>query len=74
MPTASYSGYIAASETRNLHYVFIESQTDPAKAPVLMWFNGGPGCSSMLGFMQENGPIAYDDDTNQVTLNPQSWH
>ena len=33
----------------------------PTKDPVIIWFDGGPGCSSMLGFMQKNGPIFVDD-------------
>ena len=24
--------------------------------------------------MQENGPLIYDDDTNEITLNEQSWN
>ena len=76
MPTASYSGYLNATDTgsKQLHYVFVESQGDPATDPVLIWFNGGPGCSSLLGFMQENGPINYDDDTNVISMNEQSWN
>jgi len=33
-----------------LHYMFVESQSDPTNDPVIIWYNGGPGCSSMLGF------------------------
>jgi carboxypeptidase C (cathepsin A) len=69
MPTESYSGYINATDTKLLHYTFVESQQDPANAPVLIWFNGGPGCSSMLGFMQENGPLIYEDETNTISMN-----
>lgn len=49
--TNTYSGYITASDTKSLHYVFAESESDPANDPVVIWFNGGPGCSSMLAFM-----------------------
>ena len=53
-----YSGYIALPNTsKTLHYVFAEAQTNSADAPVMIWTNGGPGCSSMLGFTQENGPF-----------------
>jgi carboxypeptidase C (cathepsin A) len=47
-----YSGYLnTMSDSRKLHYVFIESSSmaSPDKIPVTLWLNGGPGCSSMLG-------------------------
>jgi len=59
--TDTYSGYLTASETKQLHYVFTESMDKPESDPVVIWFNGGPGCSSMLGMMQELGPIVVDD-------------
>jgi cathepsin A (carboxypeptidase C) len=43
-----YSGYLDASPTKHLHYVFVTSQDNPAKDPLVIWFNGGPGCSSLL--------------------------
>lgn len=47
-----YSGYINVNGTaKSLHYVLAESQTDPINNPLIIWFNGGPGCSSMLGFL-----------------------
>jgi len=45
-----YSGYLDIAGGKHLHYIFVESETTPATAPVVFWFNGGPGCSSMLGF------------------------
>jgi carboxypeptidase C (cathepsin A) len=39
-----------------------------------MWFNGGPGCSSMEGLFQENGPIVVDDDTHSIYHNNHSWN
>ena len=54
-----YSGYITVNETlgKKLYYWFVESQDNPAKDPVLLWMQGGPGCSGLLGFFQENGPF-----------------
>lgn len=72
-PTDTYSGYLPVSETKSLHYVFSESKNDPATDPVVIWFNGGPGCSSMLAFMQENGPLAIDDGETYIKENPFPW-
>jgi carboxypeptidase C (cathepsin A) len=47
-----YSGYIDIDNTKkSLHYIFAYSQKDPTKDPLLFWFNGGPGCSSLIGFI-----------------------
>jgi carboxypeptidase C (cathepsin A) len=72
--TATYSGYLTVTDTKRLHYVFAESESDPANDPVVIWFNGGPGCSSMLAFMQENGPIAIDDGESYIKTNPFPWN
>ena len=51
-PFKMYSGFLPViGTTKNLHYLYMESMRDPVKDPIVIWFNGGPGCSSMLGFM-----------------------
>lgn len=49
LPSAWYSGYLTVTQTKALHYIFIESLDKPATDPIMIWFNGGPGCSSLLG-------------------------
>lgn len=69
-----YSGYITvdAKMGKNLFYWFQLSQNNPSTDPVVLWLNGGPGCSSIGGgAMEENGafrPIynISSDGTKQV--------
>ncbi len=46
-----YSGYLTLQEEPliNTHYLFITSKNNPATDDVVLWLNGGPGCSSLLG-------------------------
>lgn len=36
--------------------------------------NGGPGSSSLLGLLEENGPCSVLPDSNSTVLNPWSWN
>lgn len=47
----AYSGYLKVDDHKALHYLMVESQNNPETDPVVLWFNGGPGCSSLLGFI-----------------------
>ncbi|KAJ2911929.1 hypothetical protein MD484_g8484, partial [Candolleomyces efflorescens] len=68
----SYTGYIDI-EARHLFFYFFESRNDPDKDDVILWTNGGPGCSSSLGLFMELGPCRVLDE-NGAKFHPESWN
>ena len=70
-----YSGYVdIPNSKKSLHYMSALSRGNPLTDPLVIWFNGGPGCSSMLGFSQENGPYALNDDDTIFRSNDYAWN
>ncbi|XP_051143780.1 serine carboxypeptidase-like 20 [Andrographis paniculata] len=76
-PSKHYAGYVTVNETygKKLYYYFVESERDPSKDPVVLWLNGGPGCSSFDAFVYEHGPFNFKAGKPLPTLhvNPYSW-
>ena len=68
-----YSGYLNFSKS-SYHYVFFDSQRDPDNDPLVLWLNGGPGCSSLIGMVTENGPFLFEPNTTTLKLNPNAWN
>ncbi|XP_050208903.1 serine carboxypeptidase-like 40 [Mercurialis annua] len=73
-----YGGYITTDESagRALYYYFAEAQHYPKESlPLLLWLNGGPGCSSLgYGAMQELGPFRVRSDGKTLFKNHYSWN
>ncbi|XP_030621513.1 lysosomal protective protein isoform X2 [Chanos chanos] len=69
-----WSGYLKAGAGKFFHYWFVTSQRDPLKDPLLLWLNGGPGCSSLDGFLSENGPFHVNNDGATLYENEFSWN
>ncbi|CAI9098725.1 OLC1v1035419C1 [Oldenlandia corymbosa var. corymbosa] len=72
-----YSGFITVNEEagRALFYWFFEAAEDPASKPVVIWLNGGPGCSSIAyGVGEELGPFHVEKDGKSLYPNPYSWN
>ncbi|CAM9473164.1 unnamed protein product [Ectocarpus sp. 13 AM-2016] len=71
-----FSGYINvdAENGRNIFYWFMEAQENEEDAPVILWTNGGPGCSGMLGLLTEHGPFQVRDGGKTLVDNDYSWN
>jgi len=69
-----FSGYITVDqrEGKALFYWLIESLVSPTTAPLVVWFQGGPGCSSLFGLFVEHGPFRPNMDGG-LDFNPNTW-
>ena len=70
----TYSGYLNG-ESGALFYLFTESSSDnPSNDPLILWLNGGPGCSSLMGQFIEFGPYHPYNYGNNIEYNLFSWN
>lgn len=53
---------------------FFESRSKPSTDPVVLWLNGGPGCSSFIGLFHELGPSTIPETNLKPVNNPYSWN
>ncbi|KAK4212368.1 hypothetical protein QBC37DRAFT_195271 [Rhypophila decipiens] len=74
----SYAGSLPISqkpgEGSNLFFWFFSSTDPDPEQEILIWLNGGPGCSSFEGLIQENGPFLWQYGTYKPVKNPWSWN
>ena len=74
LPSKQYSGYLAVGEHKQLHYWLVEAENAPDSAPLVLWLNGGPGCSSLDGFIYEHGPFRTDPtDPTKLVRFAHTW-
>ncbi|XP_038988471.1 serine carboxypeptidase-like 26 isoform X1 [Phoenix dactylifera] len=72
-----FSGYITVNREngRALFYWFFEAQSEPSKRPLLLWLNGGPGCSSIgYGAAVELGPLRVKRHGTGLEFNKYAWN
>ena len=72
---SQYSGYVTVNRGagRALFYWLVESTV--GGKPLLLWLNGGPGCSSVAyGAAEEVGPFRVGADGKSLMMNPYSWN
>jgi len=75
---SQYSGYVTVNPARGraLFYWLVEAVPAAGPiAPLVLWLNGGPGCSSVgYGASEEVGPFRIRPDGQTLYLNPNSWN
>ncbi|KAE8702566.1 Serine carboxypeptidase-like 27 [Hibiscus syriacus] len=74
-----YSGYVTVNEDagRALFYWLTELPLNrtPETRPLVLWLNGGPGCSSVAyGADEEIGPFLIRPDGKTLYFNPYAWN
>ncbi|XP_028082229.1 serine carboxypeptidase-like 40 isoform X1 [Camellia sinensis] len=74
-----YGGYVTLNESagRAFYYYFVEAQGQQQSnhLPLLLWLNGGPGCSSLAyGAMEELGPFRVHSDGKTLYRNRFAWN
>uniref|UniRef100_M4BQZ4 Carboxypeptidase n=1 Tax=Hyaloperonospora arabidopsidis (strain Emoy2) TaxID=559515 RepID=M4BQZ4_HYAAE len=69
-----FSGYLPLENGGQAFYFLAPSQSATSRTdPVLLWLNGGPGASSLLGCFSENGPLLVNEDGRTLRVNNFAW-
>lgn len=72
--TSGYTGYLSTdNDSKHFFFAYFDSRSNPREDPLVMWLNGGPGCSSMTGLFMELGPCRVSDAGNSTVKNEHSW-
>ncbi|KAJ2808505.1 hypothetical protein H4R20_000849, partial [Coemansia guatemalensis] len=73
--STQYSGYLDTDTNRHFFFWFSEARNAPNRenAPIIVWLNGGPGCSSFTGALMELGPCRIDKGGLSISPNEYGW-
>ncbi|XP_030521470.1 serine carboxypeptidase-like 28 [Rhodamnia argentea] len=72
---AQFSGYVSVNWEASLFYWLVEAADHHENKPLVLWLNGGPGCSSVgYGALQELGPFRVSPNGETLVTNPYSWN
>jgi vitellogenic carboxypeptidase-like protein len=70
------AGYITVNATTNSNtfFWFIPALNGNTSAPLLAWFNGGPGATSLYGLFEELGPFYSDATGSKLFQRNVTWN
>ncbi|KAI9330425.1 peptidase S10, serine carboxypeptidase [Obelidium mucronatum] len=73
-----FAGYlpitaVANASNPNNYFFWYFPSTNVSSTNLVVWLNGGPGCSSLFGSWVENGPIRMNGN-GSLSINEHSWH
>uniref|UniRef100_A0A914WA28 Solute carrier family 40 member n=1 Tax=Plectus sambesii TaxID=2011161 RepID=A0A914WA28_9BILA len=69
-----FGGYLKPDSTKQIYYMYLESQRSPDNDPLVMWFEGGPGCSGIGSLFMYNGPFRGNKDGQTLYENVFAWN
>ncbi|MCJ1390106.1 hypothetical protein MMC18_002964 [Xylographa bjoerkii] len=72
---SSWAGLIGIPGTQDdaLYFWLFEAEKQAQRDRLIIWLNGGPGCSSLAGLTGENGPLAFYGNSTVPAPNLYSW-
>lgn len=71
---SQWTGTIDVTDSHRLFFWFFDSRNDPVNDPIIIWMNGGPGGSSMLGLFNELGACWLEPGANTTIPNDFAWN
>ena len=70
----SYAGTLPIDDTgKGLFFWFTPTVNPEASDEITLWLNGGPGCSSLNGFLHEQGSVIWQAGTYRPVPNTWAW-
>ncbi|KAJ5655423.1 Peptidase S10 serine carboxypeptidase [Penicillium longicatenatum] len=64
---------VPGRQGNEIFFWLFEAEQPAYDENLIIWLNGGPGCSSLIGLTTGNGPIAFAGNSTRLVSNPYSW-
>ncbi|KAJ5759725.1 Peptidase S10 serine carboxypeptidase [Penicillium odoratum] len=64
---------VPGRQGNEIFFWLFEAEEPAYDENLIIWLNGGPGCSSLIGLTTGNGPIAFASNSTRLISNPYSW-